>query len=104
MARTTRRKNAYQAKYEIDRPEDVSSWDLRRFGVTTPEQCVARQKARFHRDQRSGLYSVPAWFSRLGNRKAARAAKAEIFRCVRANEWDDHLPLRQSQKSRWYWW
>jgi hypothetical protein len=106
VSRTIRRKNSHLKSWAVDPVEKIDQWDMKRYGAHTPEQCVIRQAAHFHSDGYSGWCqgSPPHFFRRFLNKRVDRANKAEIFRCVASNCWDDFQAHPYLANAGWYWW
>lgn len=104
MSRTIRRKNAHQQGWWIGSKDDVSQREMRLWGASTPEQYIARRRARFHADRPQGHWSPPSWFRRQLNKKVARANAAMIHRGITMDCWDDHLPRKHQRNAAWLWW
>lgn len=104
MSRTIRRKNAnHERRWRVSQIEEIDYWDMVHHGASTPEQCVARQAARFHADNKKTAWGPPFWFRQLYNRKLARANQHELIRCFKLGEWEDHLPPTLMRFTRWDW-
>lgn len=104
MSRTIRRKNCYLKSAFVDTPDEVSNWDLKRYNCNTPEEVINKQIARFHRCSHPGDWRPPHYFERLLNRRIKAQNKQELIRCLKIEEWDDHLPIKFRRDSGWMWW
>lgn len=106
MSRTFRRKNNYRKSLCVSDVDKVDRLDLERYGAHTAEQCVLRQAAHFHSDAYSSWCqgSPPHFFRRFLNKRVDRANKAELFRCVARDCWDDFQAHPYLSNAGWYWW
>lgn len=104
MSRTIRRKNSHLKSWHVTPAHRVSEWDMERYGTHTAEDCVARQTAHFHSDAYSHEGTPPHFFRRYLNKQVDRANKAEIFRCVTSDCWDDFQAPPYLSNAGWYWW
>jgi hypothetical protein len=104
MSRTVRRKNSHLRKFYVSRPHEIDSWDLKRYGCNTAEECVKRQEARYRRDHHPGSFNAPSWYARTWNKVVDRNNKAEIHRCLVQDSWDDHQAYPHIRTANWNWW
>lgn len=107
MSRTFRRnkKNLIRRRIgTLDEFQREYSYWMWRYPCLNIVQIHERVTARFRRDNKSGRYSVPRWFRHEKyNAPARRAERLEIHRCLRADEWDDHLTGHHPTGARRHW-
>jgi hypothetical protein len=107
MSRTFRRNKSYLIKSWVGRPDDIDSWDCKRFQLTDPSQVYQIKVRRFISDSGSKGYpcGVPRWYRRIFGSKATRIAnRREIQRCVTQDCWDDHKPHFFRDNAAYSWW
>ena len=108
MSRTFRRNKKYLVRQVVGTWDDHVAdqwWVRRRYQGLTLRQSYEKRVARYRRDHHSGHYGVPGWFVRMQfNRPLRREDRRELHRCLRNDEWDDHLPPRMFRAASWYWW
>lgn len=95
MSRTKRRNKPHLIHSNVGTLDDARRdpwWYCRRsMRHLTPEQAYERRVARYTSDA-GWAWSVPSWYTRLTcNVPERRFAKREAFRCMRNDNWDDHL-------------
>lgn len=57
----------------------------------------------YTRDRRSGCYGVPRWFRNEFTREERHQQRSEIHRCLKNDEWDDFLVIKNPDAAAWYW-
>lgn len=109
MSRTFRRNKKGLVNRRIGTREEFHreySYWMWRYPCLNINQIYDRVVARFHRDEKSGLYSAPRHFRHVYyNGPIRRAEKREIQRCLSADTWDDHLSggHHTGAKAQWGW-
>lgn len=105
MSRTYRRNNKDSIRGFLGTVENVDSWDRRRFPGKTDEEVYQRRVAWYRGDNHSNRWNAASWWRRIHyNVPSRRRMQHELHRCIRANEWDDHLTLEPRGARSWWWW
>lgn len=106
MSRTTRRNKQHlirEACGTLSQALSDSWWVCYRFPDVSAERAYARLVARYTSDA-GWSWATPSWFTRLHHRRPSRHnARLDIRKCIRADEWDNHV-ADNLPKRRPYWW
>lgn len=105
MSRTIRRNKPHLIREVVVTLEEArrEEWFYRRrVGEhLTLAEILVRRRAKFLSDA-GWSWSVPSWFTNLHvHRPERRFLRREIHRCIRNDNWDDHLP-HGGYKRPWY--
>ena len=105
MSRTYRRNDSQAIRGWLGTVADVDDRDRRNHPLLTDAEIYKLRLCWYRSDNHSGRWNANREWRRThytvpGRRRACR----ELHRCIRNNEWDDHLTLEVRGARSWYWW